>query len=236
AIAVEAQGRMSEFNAQNMANTVCAFATAGVSALTLFDAIAAEAQGRIREFNAQDMATMAWAFACAAWEQNEVFLELGSAIVEHIDALEDMDKSQLYLAMSYVRITWPDLDFPLSECLEDFRSAYTRRKAEASQLQRDVSVTLDQMGWNHVFEHVTEEGFSLGLARPESKLAIEVDGPSHSIVETTSHGRVLNGAMRFKSRLLRSFGWRIAHVPFYEWDGKSASERRGLLLEKLART
>ena len=38
---------------------------------------------------------------------------------------------------------------------------------------------LNQMGWDHTFEHETAEGFSLDLAHPESKLAVEVDGPSH---------------------------------------------------------
>eukprot|EP00634_Sargassococcus_sp_CCMP2135_P012203 CAMPEP_0198647382 /NCGR_PEP_ID=MMETSP1467-20131203/2673_1 /TAXON_ID=1462469 /ORGANISM="unid. sp., Strain CCMP2135" /LENGTH=48 /DNA_ID= /DNA_START= /DNA_END= /DNA_ORIENTATION= len=48
-----------------MANTVWAFATAGVSAQALFEEIAAEAQGRIREFNPQNMANTVWAFATA---------------------------------------------------------------------------------------------------------------------------------------------------------------------------
>eukprot|EP00634_Sargassococcus_sp_CCMP2135_P009826 CAMPEP_0198658928 /NCGR_PEP_ID=MMETSP1467-20131203/28817_1 /TAXON_ID=1462469 /ORGANISM="unid. sp., Strain CCMP2135" /LENGTH=57 /DNA_ID=CAMNT_0044395237 /DNA_START=18 /DNA_END=188 /DNA_ORIENTATION=+ len=48
-----------------MANTVWAFATVGVSALTLFESISVEASRRVREFNPQDMANTVWAFATA---------------------------------------------------------------------------------------------------------------------------------------------------------------------------
>ncbi|MEM7519056.1 MAG: hypothetical protein AAF368_19295, partial [Planctomycetota bacterium] len=60
-IAAEARCRIAEFNAQGMANTVWAFATAGVAAQLLFEAVAAEARNRIAELNAQNMANTVWA-------------------------------------------------------------------------------------------------------------------------------------------------------------------------------
>ena len=89
-----------------------------------------------------------------------------------------------------------------------------------------------EMGWVHTFEHVTAEGFSLDLAEPRSKLAVEVDGPSHYLKDGSAY--VFNGATRLKSRLLRSFGWTVAHVPFFDWDHRSESERRQLVAAKLA--
>jgi len=52
---------------------------------------------------------------------------------------------------------------------------------------------MGQMGWVHTFEHETVEGFSLDLAQgsrrgraaPESKLAVEVDGPWHFLFPST---------------------------------------------------
>ena len=89
------------------------------------------------------------------------------------------------------------------------------------------------MGWNHSFERETVEGFSLGLAQPESKLAIEVDGPSHYVKGLSSGENVVNGAARFKTRQLRSFGWTVAHIYLVDWDHKSESERRQLVAAKL---
>ena len=92
---------------------------------------------------------------------------------------------------------------------------------------------LEQMGWVHTFEHETAEGFSLDLAQPESKLAVEVDGPTHYLKDLSSGENVANGATGFKTRQLRSFGWTVAHISFLDWDHKSKSERRQLVAAKL---
>ena len=94
---------------------------------------------------------------------------------------------------------------------------------------------LRQMGWNRSFKHETAEGFSLYLAQPESKIAVEVDGPSHYLKELSTEENVVNGATRFKTRLLRSFGWTVAHIPFFDWEKKSESARRQLVAAELAK-
>ena len=55
------------------------------------------------------------------------------------------------------------------------------------------------------------------MARPDERKAIEVDGPSHYLMNAEGRCVVENGATRFKSRLLRRLGWDVAHVPFFEW-------------------
>ena len=236
AIGAAALRRIGEFNSQNLANFVWAFATTGFAAQELFETIAVEALRRIAEFNAQNMANTLWAFACAGWQQNQIFRELGSALMERFDELNETDKSQLYLVTLYVQMEWPDLDIPLASQVQSLRSAYTRNEPTPSQLQRDVSALLRELGWNHEFEHVTEEGISLDLADPETKRAIEVDGPFHYLKDVSSPGDyVVNGSTRFKSRLLRALGWQVTHVSFFEWDNKSRAERRQLLKNHLAR-
>ena len=94
---------------------------------------------------------------------------------------------------------------------------------------------LTEIGWTHEFEHVTTEGISLDLADPEAKRAIEVDGPYHFLKDVASGDYVANGPTRFKSRLLRACGWRITHVPFFDWNDKTRSERRQLLNDHLAK-
>ena len=92
---------------------------------------------------------------------------------------------------------------------------------------------LNQMGWDHTFEHETAEGFSHDLAQPESNLAVEVDGPSHYLMDLSSGSFVANGSTRFKSRQLRSLGWTVAHISYFDWDHKFESERRELVVAKL---
>ena len=57
---------LPDFNAQDVANTIHAVATARHVATALYDAMADEAVMRgLRDFNPQDFANMAWAFATA---------------------------------------------------------------------------------------------------------------------------------------------------------------------------
>jgi hypothetical protein len=58
-----AMPRLGEFEPQNLANTVWAFATLGVPAPQLFDAIALDSVQRIGNFKPQELANTAWAFA-----------------------------------------------------------------------------------------------------------------------------------------------------------------------------
>ncbi|MEM7518829.1 MAG: hypothetical protein AAF368_18145, partial [Planctomycetota bacterium] len=119
------------FDSQHLANTAWGFAKTSLAVPQLFEAIAVEALWRVRELNSRDMANTLWAFACVAWAHNQVFLELGAAIAERVSDLEDIEKSQLYPAVLYVQITWPDLDFPLSVHLEFLRSARASPKPRA---------------------------------------------------------------------------------------------------------
>jgi len=235
AIADEATGRVREFNAQDMSNTVLAFATASAAAPGLFQAIAVEASRRVGDFTVRELTNTLWAFACVGFAQTRVFTDLVSAIAERIDELNDFGKSQLHAVALYWRLTWPVLDFPLSAHLGSFRSAYVRFAPCPSQLQHDVSaMLLERLHWKHVFEHVTEEGLSLDLARPESKLAIEVDGPFHYLWDASSGDSVVNGGTRFKSTLLELLGWNVVRVSFTEWNGQSEKARRELLARKCA--
>jgi len=216
-----------------MANTVWAFATASVTAVSLYKAVAAEVPRRINEFDPQGLANTAWAFACAGWEQHKIFRELGSNSAARLKDLNETDKSQLYVVALYIQLQWPDLDFPLLASLQSLRSAYTCSAARPSQFQHDVSTMMKQMGWVHTFEHETAEGFSLDLAQPESKLAVEVDGPSHYLKDLSNGANVVKGATRFKTRQQCNFGWTVAHISYFDWHGKSESERRQLVAAKL---
>ena len=82
----------------------------------------------------------------------------------------------------------------------------------------------------HVFEHRTAEGLSLDMARPDERRAVEVDGPSHYLMNARGRCVVENGPTRLKSRLLRRLGWDVTHVPFFEWDGLRGSEAQDAYL------
>ena len=61
ALSTAAEWRMGEFNAQELANTAWAFATAGEEDASLFAALATAAEHHMDDFNAQELANTAWA-------------------------------------------------------------------------------------------------------------------------------------------------------------------------------
>ena len=77
-------------------------------------------------------------------------------------------------------------------------------------------------------------GYSLDLALPSSRVAVEVDGPSHFLLPDGRGVRKPNGPTLLKRRLLTAAGWRVISVPFYEWDGFArARNERQTYLQKL---
>ncbi|KAJ8601617.1 hypothetical protein CTAYLR_007255 [Chrysophaeum taylorii] len=245
AVANAARSRLGEFTSQNLANTAWAFATASVATAGIFDAIADTARPRLGEFNSQDLANTAWAFACSDWTKDPEFLSaIVSALMADPDALNNRQMSQLHLVSLHFDLEWPDRRFPFSRLRRRLQTAYQGQDPAPSLLQRDVAAALRRVGWAHVFEHVTSEGLSLDMAQPETKQAVEVDGPTHFLKRTSreshqqrdlrghSPRRVApKGAARFKARLLRRLGWDVVHVPFFEWDTLVGAVEQGAYLE-----
>jgi len=78
-LAREAERRVSEFNAQGLANTAWAFATVRLRDEKLFMALAREAERRVSELNAQSLANTAWAFATVNVLVDEMFTALATS-------------------------------------------------------------------------------------------------------------------------------------------------------------
>ncbi|EOD08235.1 hypothetical protein EMIHUDRAFT_359048 [Emiliania huxleyi CCMP1516] len=109
-------------------------------------------------------------------------------------------------------------------------------RVRVSALQRSVSAALAAVRFGFEEEYVEPRtGYSLDLALPSSRIAIEVDGPFHFLLPDCRGVRKPNGPTLLKRRLLAAAGWRVISVPFFEWDGlHSASERQAYLERMVA--
>jgi len=102
-----------------------------------------------------------------------------------------------------------------------------------SRFQRSVAVALAAVHSGFEKEHLEPRtGYSLDLALPSSRVAIEVDGPSHFLLTDGRGVRKPNGPTLLKRRLLAAAGWRVISVPFYEWDGFARASERQTYLER----
>eukprot|EP00747_Dinoflagellata_sp_TGD_P158103 gnl/TRDRNA2_/TRDRNA2_177789_c2_seq10.p1 gnl/TRDRNA2_/TRDRNA2_177789_c2~~gnl/TRDRNA2_/TRDRNA2_177789_c2_seq10.p1 ORF type:complete len:106 (+),score=11.48 gnl/TRDRNA2_/TRDRNA2_177789_c2_seq10:228-545(+) len=101
-------------------------------------------------------------------------------------------------------------------------------------MQCDVGAALHELGALVEEEFVTDEGYSIDalVVWHGEQFAVEVDGPNHFL---SGRGRRnLNGATLLKHRQLRSMGWRLIVLPYFEWDElRSSAERRECLLDRL---
>ncbi|EOD10433.1 hypothetical protein EMIHUDRAFT_215635 [Emiliania huxleyi CCMP1516] len=102
------------------------------------------------------------------------------------------------------------------------------------RLQRSVAAALAAVRHGFEEEHLEPRtGYSLDLALPSSRIAIEVDGPSHFLLPNGLGVRQPNGPTLLKRRFLAAAGWRVISVPFYEWDGFARANERQTYLQKL---
>lgn len=103
-------------------------------------------------------------------------------------------------------------------------SSNSRLDAEGLEKERLIkSITKKLRG-----DLVDESGnIPTGANRP---VAIEVDGPSHFYVNTTKY----TAYTKLKHRLLTRMGYKVLHVPYFEWRKlRGARERENYLKQKL---
>ncbi len=112
-------------------------------------------------------------------------------------------------------------------------------RVTSSRLQASVhSRALEVPGYDWSEEHVVSRTLTIDIADVGRKVGIEVDGPGHFVLDLDSASpvdngidarRIPNGSTVMKDRVLRSMGWSVAHVNFWEWndcDGIREKETR----------
>jgi hypothetical protein len=224
---------LREFNPQALANTVWAFATAGIHDAGLFGHVSSELGRRdLRDFNTRDMANTVWAFAAADFDQPPVVSYALKLLSQRDFSFSQESLSQLHLAAVSAQLSDHSLRLPhaaVQRVAALFRASSVRQ-SRPSSLQQQVYKTLDTLQVSYQVEHIVEElGYSVDAALfdPETntKVALEVDGPSHFATEicaVDTKGKVLPplGKTLLKHRLLARSGWTVVQVPYWEWPNK----------------
>ena len=238
--------RAFEFNPQEVANTVWAFAKAAVPAPGLYDAFAAailklgaKHGGDLKAagFTPQELANLAWAYACADHVDGDLLLLLWRAIVKearespdpgaldgsrfNLEELRQLQQVVLHAKYGARRgTTMGGLVAEIARAPPAFvgllRASLADVDASPSRAQVEVAERLEGMGLDVEHELVLPDGLSVDVALLPLKwrVAVEFDGPRHYFRNAK---RVPTGRTRFKMRLLRALGWRVLHVPYFDW-------------------
>ena len=143
-----------------------------------------------------------------------------------------LDAQQLYQAYQAALVERPGL-LPLldPELLAAARKRWidglSANGLQSSVLHANVSACLTRMGITHANERWcerAERSIDIAIEGAGAPVAVEVDGPSHFLLD----GR-LNGSTLLRNRMLAAHGWRVILVDFREWDGQTHAQREDYL-------
>jgi hypothetical protein len=187
------------------------------------------------DFKPQELANSLWAWATlGAHPGEELLRSVGRAVERKLGDFNVEAQMQVFQAHLLFSAMGPSSAQPqlgLSEgVLSELREVW---KAEAkatrvSRLQRDVARVLEkELGVESAMEVTTEdELFSIDVVPRGTKVAVEVDGPSHFVrtlrVDDDDGDLIVapkpNGATLARRKLLGARGWTVVSVPYFEWD------------------
>ena len=135
---------------------------------------------------------------------------------------------QLYQVYQAATMERPGLlPAPDAELLAAARQAWVdrvrvRQDSVSGTLHEQVSAHLTRLGITHANERWcerAERSIDIAIEGAEAPIAVEVDGPTHFLLD----GR-LNGSTLLRNRMLAAHGWRVILVDFREWNRLKTSD------------
>jgi hypothetical protein len=242
------------FNPQEVSNTLWAFAKlARTPGAGLLQQLEARASAVAQDFNPQEVSNTLWAFSLFFHHLTEGMV---SSISKHWLSNPDAESfSKQGLCQIHQFLLSCDLELSQSQqiLLSSCRlkaalsskalDAFAPRDVTVSKLQQQVEDVLQSIGAQVQGEAVDARSLYsidclvLGWGKEDNvKIALEVDGPSHFVCESTESGirRAPNGGTIMKRRHLSLLGYAVASVPYWEWnDLRDVEAKKAYLRAKL---
>lgn len=244
-IAWSALPRLQFFTPKSLSRTAWALAMAGLPYSQFSDAVIFFSLNNIGNFALNELAMISWALACLVPpftpHPPPIHLVLHTTARAPIDALSKLAQSQLYLFLLFARIEQPGLISTIvleQEFEETLRRAYVQLSSPGTRrvkLKEVVSDVLNEIGWYHQKNFVTEEGLTVDMAQPDSRRAVRVLYPNDFSQDPSTGKFYENGSTLLHSRLLRGLGWSVTHVRFFDLAGFSSEVIRDSVRSSIAR-
>jgi hypothetical protein len=170
------------------------------------------------------------------WQQNTVSMATGDTVAPTFELSLSTSKIQRSVSSAFNRIGFEHVE--------------------------EHTITMEDMATEYGINVASKpvEVLSIDIADPQDRIAIEVDGPAHFITRIDKEDgpvgftkvnkgkleyvfawngehQVINGPTALKQRLLHSLGWKVVHLPFWEWyrlqgDGSAEEDYCASTLDK----
>jgi very-short-patch-repair endonuclease len=222
--------QLSNYNPQNLANLANALAKA-LPESDISQALMAKMTTHIQSqplsnYKPQELANIAHATAVLGHLDEKSFQKLNSAIITlNLNQLALEEVQQIY--QFYLFAHYKGIDISLNTAhLQQYRNKLTQQPVRVSTLENNVSKTLQELLKTHtnslqLMDSYPAVGSTVDIAilskiTLKSKIAIEVDGPTH--YQQQGQNLKLNHSSRFKTMLLEAEGWTVLRLPYFELD------------------
>eukprot|EP00808_Paulinella_micropora_P001845 g12166.t1 len=200
----------------------------------------------------QDVANMLWAGSVAGLSHDPIFDCLWARATQiSASCFSVQDLRQLHVARLCAFVdagrSESSSSLQLKQELESgIHMALEKAEARDSIAQRQLSRTLQDMGWVHEQEMNLCRGcdlpeflrwergafLAIDLASAYNKLGLEFYGPSHFLFDNTAQlTRQRTGSTLLKERLLSALGWNMVYIDFRDWTCKTTTSERAQFLE-----
>ena len=241
----EIEKRVSRFvklgKPQELTNTALAYAQLGYCSAEFFGALCENIPRLIKTSSEQGVINICYALSTLELTKkyNKEFRQLWDTAITYDPArLSNEELSQLFHVYVFAHVFGEELSEPSPSLLQAFTRSSTGVKSSKSQ--KAISALLRRLGFDHEMEispFLSDTSFdprdtdvlAIDMACKDKLVAVEFDGPNHFLREVRT-GRVLNmpdGPTKAKHRLLEHLGWRVIHIPYYDWmklRGREAKE------------
>ena len=236
-LAAECARLVHQFTPQGLSSIVWAYAIMAHPAPQLFAAVAKEAVARAADFNAQDLANLAWAFAVLDVPDRPLMLAIRDQLLSDRWSSNDLTTHALSQFHQWELWREHELHIPQSQLLPPILQAkFHQTMASAPQTTSSFEMRVHE-AMTCLQEAPTsgiliDQGYSIDLALPNERIAIEVDGPSHFVSSGEGAGRAPLGRTVIKRRQLSRLGWRVLSITHFD-VGTSVADIRESLQERL---
>ena len=225
--------KINDFKAQGISSTVWAMATLGHSDTKVLGALLSAAEQKAGSFTEQEIANTLWGMACLNVDHQPAVQSLWTRVLStEVSDCSDAELTQLFGVVSWFKLEKTDWGMLINPSLESAAVAASSRShglVKSSQFHNQVSTALSKMG---VVHHNEKDigGQLVDIAIDQDSVVLEVDGPHHYC---RNNRLIMLGNYRLKQRLLEAQGWRVVHIPFYEWNDVQGEQRAVYLEDKL---